>query len=437
MFDSIVEALVRELLRSCPPDRQYRLADLKGSQLPEPVARYAADLLRDAARRELDDRRPGDLRWVEPDANTWSIYDRFSTASVSQALAPPEEWEDLIRTATRTAVEHALEPRSGLVHTAFGDDDGTELDQDEVVERVGRYHVGLPFRAAVVRALKSTASPQLNRNAFVSLVNGVHDALTLDYTRAEWQRDLEILATLLDAAGLRDAFPVEAAAILADQLGAGDAAQTLRSSDVDTLTLDAFTDLVAGPEPEEPEEEAAEVAYEYESIGSPKEPAPVPLWQRFQRNLNEPITSPPLAASATPPRISTADRSHEPVRDEASANDPIDLNSEESQRPLWQKYRSSQPPANDEMPATDIEKLILGRDAAHIRDSFVSELFGGDIESYMEVLDRLKDTRDWPEASRVIAENVFKRFQVNIYSEEAVAFTNAVEARFRVQEAGD
>lgn len=89
------------------------------------------------------------------------------------------------------------------------------------------------------------------------------------------------------------------------------------------------------------------------------------------------------------------------------------------------------------MPATDIEKLILGRDAAHIRDSFVSELFGGDIESYMEVLDRLKDTRDWPEASRVIAENVFKRFQVNIYSEEAVAFTNAVEARFRAQEAGD
>ena len=53
MFDLIVEPLVRELLQACPPDRDYRLAEIKGDALPEPVARYVADLMRAAAREEL------------------------------------------------------------------------------------------------------------------------------------------------------------------------------------------------------------------------------------------------------------------------------------------------------------------------------------------------------------------------------------------------
>ncbi|MDX1741598.1 MAG: hypothetical protein R3178_09905, partial [Rhodothermales bacterium] len=172
---------------------------------------------------------------------------------------------------------------------------------------------------------------------------------------------------------------------------------------------------------------------------TPKKTDPVPLWQRFQRNLNEPIATQPREESRRPAREGIDSHAAEPVRDvvASSSHEAIEVEGEESQRPLWQKYRSSSSGAADDIPVSDVEKLILGRNAARIRDSFVTELFAGDTDSYMEVLDQLKHTRNWPEASRVIAENVFKRFQVNIYCEEAVAFTNAVEARFRVQEPDD
>ncbi len=437
MFDLIVEALVRELLQACPPDRDYRLADIKGDALPEPVARYAADLMRAEARHELDSKRPEPFRWTEPDEETWSLYDRFAMASVTYAIARADVWEGLLRDAARRTVQHALRPRTGLVETVFGKDGDEEMEQDEVVERIGGYHVGLPFRAAVVRAVKKMAAPRLDRQTFASTVNRVHDALTLDYSRPDWQKDLETLAALLAYSGM-ESLPIEAAAILADELGCGEAGRELRAAEVESVSLDDLTDLIAGPEPEPVEEEVIDEEPAVTEEATQKEPATIPLWQRFQRNLNEPIstTARPASTRTTQPAIHPSSSETEELELAHHVHED-DQESEESQRPLWQKYRSSRTPAEGETQASDVEVFILGREGARIRDAFVEELFGGDQDSYLSVLDQLRRSKNWPEASRVIAENVFKRFQVNIYSDEAVAFTNAVEARFRIHDSGD
>jgi hypothetical protein len=339
-------------------------------------------------------------------------------------------------------VSHVLQPRTGLVDTVFPDNAEDELDHDTIAERIGGYHTGLPFRAAVVRALRRAPGPRLDAVAFRSIVDRVHDALTLDYTRTDWQRDIETLGSILELAGLPEELSTDAAARLAEELGNPEAARTLRSGPTTSVSLDQLIDALAGPEPEELQGDAAEESApspSAEAAATPEKTGPVPLWQRFQRNLNEPIGTSvrPVSGPASSKRPEPPLPAPVAPQSERPQPDPALVEEEASQRPLWQKYRSSRTPEGEETAATDIEMFILGPDGVRVRDAFVAELFGGDRDSYLYVLDQLKRSRSWPEASRVIAESVFKRFRVNIYSEEAVAFTNAVEARFRMQESGD
>lgn len=92
-----------------------------------------------------------------------------------------------------------------------------------------------------------------------------------------------------------------------------------------------------------------------------------------------------------------------------------------------------EPPAS---PAPDalgqVEEEVLGLDAADgERARFVRELFDGSEEAYERVLRRLREAEDWQAATQIIARDVFRAHGVDIYSDPARAFTNAVEARYR------
>ena len=65
------------------------------------------------------------------------------------------------------------------------------------------------------------------------------------------------------------------------------------------------------------------------------------------------------------------------------------------------------------------------------RALFIRELFGDSRADYRRTLERLREAPNWTRASQIIAQDVFRAHQVNIYSEPAVLFTNAVEDRFR------
>jgi hypothetical protein len=73
---------------------------------------------------------------------------------------------------------------------------------------------------------------------------------------------------------------------------------------------------------------------------------------------------------------------------------------------------------------------VLGH-AADNRSLFVRELFDDSRDAYERVLHRLRDAENWSAATQIIARDVFRAHGVNIYSDAARSFTNAVEARFR------
>ena len=78
-----------------------------------------------------------------------------------------------------------------------------------------------------------------------------------------------------------------------------------------------------------------------------------------------------------------------------------------------------------------LEREVLGEPGIQNRDVFIRNLFGGNKAAYETVLKSLHEAHSWAEASKIVAEEVFKKYQVNIYGETAVAFTDAVEKRFR------
>jgi hypothetical protein len=152
---------------------------------------------------------------------------------------------------------------------------------------------------------------------------------------------------------------------------------------------------------------------------------PTPLWKQFQ-NVGG------LSAEASPEAAPLADD----VSDDA---------------PLWQRFRpaGAAPPSTNASAATEaadvapsssgssagdvapLERAVLGDRGPSNRALFIRELFGGSEDSYRATLERLRNAPNWTRASQIIAQDVFRAHQVNIYSEPAVLFTNAVEDRFR------
>lgn len=204
---------------------------------------------------------------------------------------------------------------------------------------------------------------------------------------------------------------------------------------------------------------------------------PVPLWKQFHKKLNAPIAqdrpdtvharvqsttdgSPkpaagaphgsaplakPEARHATFVSTSTgassaagnADKVPAPHSSRPAPNSSDADQVEESVKPLWLRYRADQKPStpSDSSPASapdlhQLEQRVFGRTDPERRSRFVNELFGGSSDAYGQVLQQLDGAANWAGASSIIADQVFRRYRVNIYSDVAVTFTNAVEQRF-------
>lgn len=99
--------------------------------------------------------------------------------------------------------------------------------------------------------------------------------------------------------------------------------------------------------------------------------------------------------------------------------------------PLEPAASDAEPPARS-APANlvTLEQTVLGEVGADKRDLFVNSLFNRSIEAYERVLRQLYATPNWSEATRIITDDVFRAFEVDIWSDPAIMFTDTVEARY-------
>ena len=147
-----------------------------------------------------------------------------------------------------------------------------------------------------------------------------------------------------------------------------------------------------------------------------RQPDDEPLWMRLARDRGEAPVA-PAEPEPQPPAPSPQPPADEP-------------------EPLWKRFAAApdepQParPATPREPLARLETRVLGPSATERRDWYVRQLTAGSEAAYRDVLEQLDAAPNWTEATQIIAREIFRRHQVNIYSDAAVAFTDAVEARF-------
>lgn len=148
----------------------------------------------------------------------------------------------------------------------------------------------------------------------------------------------------------------------------------------------------------------------------------VPLWMRFQSKFNAPMSPRPPEPPAGAPG---------PTRAKGS---PVGT-TEKSTRPLWERYRKPESRADISVEAPvdfeSVEEYVLGQVDAVQRQAYVETLFNGRASEYRDLVLTLSEVEAWRDATAIIADEVFRRNRVNIYSEIAISFTNAVEKRYK------
>ena len=443
-------ALARHLLDAFPPSRAYAKADL--DRLPLPLGHFLSFRLDE---RVANAAHVGEA-WVDAEAPAVrAAADVFRQALADHARIPAAEWEAALTEAVERVVAYLADPVATASAFAFEGPEGT-LTAEPLLHRMAAFSPYPYLREIAERFFQRKAVEAMDRAAFERLLRRIDRQMVAGFGPADWLTLLDPLFDLL-APLSPEGLPTPLLQRLFEAKGLGDFARDLEGPETYTQAglryalEEAFPELddeapappeaaplavvesePAAPETEEGVVEASvlEEAPEEPSAAAtpeeamPEEPGPEappqdestsaeePLWKRLARHQEEAAFAPPPSA---------------PVEEE----------------PLWkqlarQRGDSAEPPPASPTPPTgrrppplaQLEARVLGDGAAERRDWFVRALAGGSEVEYRRVLELLDRAASWDEAWPIIARELFRKHGVNIYDEAAVAFTDAVEARF-------
>ncbi len=457
MLDSTIETIQSDLASRYPSSTRKGRDEIEADGLPRSISSFLVHHLERKAQDELSRLDLAGLRWIDvDDPNVRERFDIFREKALEEALVPEHEWDKCLKEATLFAVGATINPRATLTNFVFRDQDKT-LSRDLLVSRLRRFEAHRHLGEAVVDSLQKRPDDTYTRERFRSLVDKVDDLRTDGFTASDWLEELSMIGDLLAEVGLPATFPArEIADFLSARRFSQEAGFVAEMASGEQISLNRAKDIIA--EARSPEDQA-EAKSEGNNVqpdewtlfsdavekgagarGADGDSGSVPLWKRFQKDFNAPMGSGHTTEAADPPTAPTPPTpAKSPSPDRVARAKPnvteSDEHGERSQRPLWQQYRSGKTdPKSEDTKEPDLQALelgVLGPDASRGRHSFIDDLFGGDEKAYLEAMEELSHANTWGEASKIIADRVFKRFKVNIYSEPAVAFTNAVEARYR------
>lgn len=322
---------------------------------------------------------------------------------------------------------------------------------DDLARTLDAAHYDAPaLRAALVAALPDLDEAPEPDSESTGLPFGA-EALTDEFVSTSDPSDTEAEEPVEEA-------PVEEADAEPTVEAWNEEAETPAES---ALTAEADEPWEDGNEPAEevgePWEEAGweGEAFEDEPFEDEPEPEPEPT---FMLSSSHPSPLPPPAASPAPERSDeeplwmqlARSRDEEiaipPSLAQPAADSPPRYSGEPE--PLWKRF-AGDAPASTEGPVTSgrpsapagaarppeplarLETRVLGPSATERRNWYITHLTAGSEAEYRAVLEQLGAAPNWTEATQIIGREVFRKHRVNIYSDAALAFTDAVEARFR------
>lgn len=499
MPSTLPDAVYSTLLEALPSDRAVSRDDLRRHGLPRSVAHFLEHAL--DRRLELETARilelaPGWVDHGQPEVSR--ARQTYLQVLARHAHYPSSEWPRALRQAVQLVVAYLIRPVPTLIHFVFGDKRG-ELPADDVLRRVS-YFTGYSHLRTAVGAFVDLADGQpVSRRGLAEALEAVDRRFCVDFDADQWKslvRPLTDLAEHTASGGLPAGLVSQFFESRGGEALASGVRGYARARDLVELTpsqVEAAIDLAVGDgeDDELPDHDevltgqprptqalslasAPMVIHDEEAAGILGNSPSVPDMEEAAQALPEfPAHEPPDGFEV------------EPDPEPASRHeDDTDDDEEDTEEPLWARFRSPEPPAppepeedddeeeDDSVPlwkrfqssvvepdeepfreaaarrvrlhpsaptpeppeisddTASLEFAVLGP-AAWQRDTFIDRLFNGSSEGYFEALERLRTASDWRAAGDIIAVDIFRANRVNIYDEAAIDFTNAVEEQFK------
>lgn len=434
MPSAVADPLFYRLLDAFPPNRAYTPAAFEREPMAPPVAHFLKHWLEHRVRHEATH-----LQWPH---SAWFDEDHTAVQEARQAFIdtltkhgrfPATTWETSLREAVQQATAYLVRPVTTLETFVFREN--SETIAAEVMDwRLGYFKDYGYFHEAMRLFVEQRQVQTVKRAHFTDLLRKVDHKITKNYGTDAWLRLLAPLFDLIRRAGAVRGTPIALLQAFFKEKEADDVLRQLRlfqqHRGLDTLDEEGLRRLLDAtqepiPVPPSTPHHSAPIA----SSSSVAEPTgPVPRWKQFQQGQVTPPPTPPPARRSFP-------KTPDQVRPGPSTQEAV---------PRWMQFRA-EPTADPEPPTAAprpvsrdlaaLEQAVLGDSGALNRDVFVNNLFTQSIEAYQRVLQNLYGVASWAEASKIIAEEVFRKHQVDIYSDPAVLFTDAVEARYAKRDA--
>ena len=448
--NSLADPLHERLLQSFPADRAYTSADWKGDAMPSPVCHYLDHFLRHQARQEADRLRRARTDWVNYDHPEVEGSARtFLDAAEAHTQVPANEWADTLRTATHRTAQYLVRPVSTLTSFVFEEASGA-VPLSQIQWRMRFFGPYAYLRDAVQAFAKKRNRDALDQDTVRQVLRRVDERMTTDFDADRW---VQLLDPLFDAARhatgqrqvalslLRAFFEAKNATRIADRLTAHELEGDTQAADPDTLRR-----LIDGIEEDETERhdapalsfdadlqastEAARARSSEPPSTDERDGGAAPMWKQFAQDTSRRHSENDTAdTDGSQPLWTQFQKRTSPSGSGNNASASSSATGSEPQ-PSSSPQRSSPSSASGDDLAL-LEREVFGSSNPPKRDVYVQKLFQGDREDYRRVLDRLREIESWSTASQIIASDVFRAHQVNIYSDAAVHFTNAVEAGFK------
>lgn len=408
--------------------------------------------------------------WIDPeDPALQTAADQTAGMLFESAQFPAAEWDRAASQATVALLEYLQEPAHALAEFAYPTGNRS-VPANDLRRRTG-YFSDYPYMARAVDAwLEQRQTGMVDRAAFESAMRHLDARMTDDHGTDQWMSLLQPMIDLVTFAGIQPVgLPVSMVTRFFEAKDRSALAALIQSAaavhHAEIITVPSLREIIdkglenerlraaqaATATPEAPAPAAPDLGSATESApaaasgGSDEQP--LPLWKRFQQRVdhqsgaagaNESGTSPsgnPAAESGGQPLWKSFEKPAQGASAAAHAASapqtqhvPADDTFAESPADEADSGPSADVPVQ-EAPRLEAQHIVLGT-AVRSKDRFVRALFDHDEEMYREVMEELAEAPDWSSASAIIAQRIFKPYRIDIYSDVAVDFTNAVEARY-------
>lgn len=457
MRERIQTAIENRVLDALPEGKKVDRHQLQTAQIPPGIRHFLLKTLDRRSELEAADILDVRSQWFDVTDERFRLALQQAVHRLREtAHFPVQEWPRAMKQAVDEVLEYLIAPVPAVLGFIFREQEDSVTAQD-LRRRAGFFSDYSYIGRAIEAYLDRKQDQRIARSEFSTTLALLDRKMTAGRTAEEWVSLISPLERLIRFGDAEtNGIPVAFVLRFLQEKDLQDEADLLQrwsgSSRSTILTLSTFKTLfeeapaapsITSPslfEPPPPTPPStSETATQSEEVGARKaremsgaestpppplpDSEPVPLWKRFQV-----MASPKADSPSRKPDV-------EPLWKQYQKEGDRPAPSSDQEQPIPGKPIPSSP-INEPpgQPSADLESLetqVLGSAAAR-RKMFIRELFKDDLVQYESVLRRLSQASDWSTASRLLANEVFRANKVDIYCEPAVAFTNAVENRFRV-----